>query len=51
MSVLHFLNYSVGNAGTGKSQVWKTLFRTFMNLRKKPVYNDLNPKVEILTVV
>ncbi len=36
--------FIVGNAGTGKSQVWKTLFRTFMNLKKKPVYCDLNPK-------
>ncbi len=35
---------SVGNAGTGKSQVWKTLFRTFMNLKRKPSYCDLNPK-------
>ncbi len=36
--------FIVGNAGTGKSQVWKTLFRTFMNLKKKPVFCDLNPK-------
>ena len=35
---------SVGNAGTGKSQVWKTLFKTYQNLKKKPVYCDLNPK-------
>ena len=34
----------VGNAGTGKSQVWKTLFRTYQNLKKKPMINDLNPK-------
>ena len=34
----------VGNAGTGKSQVWKTLFRTFQNLKKKPIITDLNPK-------
>eukprot|EP00095_Tigriopus_kingsejongensis_P007513 maker-scaffold103_size370364-snap-gene-1.20 protein:Tk07513 transcript:maker-scaffold103_size370364-snap-gene-1.20-mRNA-1 annotation:"dynein beta ciliary-like" len=39
--------FIVGNAGTGKSQVWKTLFRTFQNLKKKPVFNDLNPKVQL----
>ena len=36
--------FIVGNAGTGKSQVWKTLFRTYQNLKKKPVLCDLNPK-------
>lgn len=36
--------FIVGNAGTGKTQVWKTLFRTYMNIKRKPVYNDLNPK-------
>ena len=34
----------VGNAGTGKTQVWKTLFKTYQNLKKKPVFCDLNPK-------
>ena len=37
--------FIVGNAGTGKSQVWRTLFKTYQNLRLKPVYYDLNPKV------
>jgi dynein heavy chain len=37
--------FIVGNAGTGKSQVWRTLFKTYQNLRLKPVYFDLNPKV------
>lgn len=36
--------FIVGNAGTGKTQVWKTLFRTYINIKRKPVYNDLNPK-------
>lgn len=36
--------FIVGNAGTGKTQVWKTLFKTYFNIKKKPVYNDLNPK-------
>lgn len=36
--------FVVGNAGTGKTEVWKTLFRTYQNIKRKPVYNDLNPK-------
>ncbi|KAF4519850.1 hypothetical protein B566_EDAN005192, partial [Ephemera danica] len=36
--------FVVGNAGTGKTQVWKTLYRTYQNIKKKPVFNDLNPK-------
>ncbi|XP_066247509.1 dynein beta chain, ciliary [Euwallacea similis] len=36
--------FIVGNAGTGKTQVWKTLFRTYSNMKRKPVFNDLNPK-------
>lgn len=36
--------FVVGNAGTGKTQVWKTLYRTYQNIKKKPLYNDLNPK-------
>jgi dynein heavy chain, axonemal len=36
--------FIIGNAGTGKSQVWKTLYRTYQNQKRKPHYNDLNPK-------
>ncbi|XP_060515880.1 dynein beta chain, ciliary [Cylas formicarius] len=36
--------FIVGNAGTGKTQVWKTLFRTYTNIKRKPIFNDLNPK-------
>ncbi|XP_070509872.1 dynein beta chain, ciliary-like [Chironomus tepperi] len=36
--------FIVGNAGTGKSQVWKTLFKTYMNQKRRPLFNDLNPK-------
>ncbi|XP_033341681.2 dynein heavy chain at 93AB [Megalopta genalis] len=36
--------FIVGTAGSGKTQVWKTLFRTYQNMKRKPVYNDLNPK-------
>lgn len=28
----------------GKTQVWKTLFKAYQNIAKKPVFNDLNPK-------
>jgi MoxR-like ATPase len=36
--------FVVGNAGTGKTQVWKTMFRAYQNMKRKPVFNDLNPK-------
>jgi dynein heavy chain len=36
--------FVVGFAGTGKSQIWKTLFRTYQNLKKKTNISDLNPK-------
>lgn len=34
----------MGNAGTGKTMVWKTLNKTYQNQGLKPLYNDLNPK-------
>ncbi|XP_058061407.1 LOW QUALITY PROTEIN: dynein beta chain, ciliary-like [Anopheles bellator] len=36
--------FIVGNAGTGKTQVWKALFKTYQNQKRKPHFNDLNPK-------
>ncbi|XP_055849033.1 dynein beta chain, ciliary [Episyrphus balteatus] len=36
--------FIIGYAGTGKSAVWKTLFKTYQNQKRKPLYNDLNPK-------
>nr|XP_027209167.1 dynein beta chain, ciliary-like [Penaeus vannamei] len=36
--------FIIGQAGTGKTQVWRTLFRTMQNMKKKPVCYDLNPK-------
>lgn len=36
--------FVVGFAGTGKSEVWKTLNRTYFNQGRKPYFNDLNPK-------
>lgn len=36
--------FVIGNAGTGKSQLCKVLYKTYMNLKRKPVWSDLNPK-------
>lgn len=36
--------FIVGNAGTGKSMVWKSLFKANQMMKKKPVAIDLNPK-------
>ncbi|XP_076016721.1 dynein axonemal heavy chain 11 [Genypterus blacodes] len=36
--------FVVGNAGTGKSQILRVLHKTYVNLKRKPVWNDLNPK-------
>ncbi|XP_074840744.1 dynein axonemal heavy chain 11 isoform X2 [Carettochelys insculpta] len=36
--------FVVGNAGTGKSKVLRTLNQTYVNMKQKLVWNDLNPK-------
>jgi dynein heavy chain len=36
--------FIVGHAGTGKSQIWKGLSKTYYNQKKKPTHVDLNPK-------
>ncbi|BHF75205.1 Dynein heavy chain 9, axonemal [Sparganum proliferum] len=36
--------FILGNAGTGKSMVWRALHRTNANLKLKPVAVDLDPK-------
>lgn len=36
--------FVIGFAGTGKTEVWKTLYKTYYNQKRKPVVNDLNPK-------
>ena len=36
--------FIIGNAGTGKSQIWKTLARTYVNMGKKCQWADLDPK-------
>ena len=41
---LRFINYRYYDYFLGKTQVWNTLFRTYQNIKRKPIYNDLNPK-------
>ncbi|KAI5643131.1 dynein heavy chain and region d6 of dynein motor domain-containing protein [Phthorimaea operculella] len=36
--------FIIGFAGTGKSMVWQCLHKTYALLKKKPYYNDLDPK-------
>ncbi|KAJ8313224.1 hypothetical protein KUTeg_009222, partial [Tegillarca granosa] len=36
--------FNLGNAGVGKSKVWRTLHRTYKNIGKKPIAVDLDPK-------
>ncbi|KAF7658249.1 hypothetical protein LDENG_00015570 [Lucifuga dentata] len=43
LAVCHSV-FVVGNAGTGKSQILRVLHKTYLNLKRKPVWNDLNPK-------
>ena len=43
LSVRHSV-FIVGDAGTGKTQTWKTLVKTYENLDRHPIFTDLNPK-------
>ena len=43
LSVRHSV-FIVGDSGTGKTKMWKTLFRTYQNQKLKPSFIDLNPK-------
>ncbi|GCB69230.1 hypothetical protein scyTo_0001016 [Scyliorhinus torazame] len=36
--------FVVGNAGTGKTQVLKSLYKTYQNMKRRPIWADLNPK-------
>ncbi|KAI3381366.1 hypothetical protein SNEBB_008024 [Seison nebaliae] len=36
--------FIIGLTGTGKTQVWKTLHKTYQNDKMKPIAIDLNPK-------
>ncbi|XP_074539499.1 dynein axonemal heavy chain 11 isoform X2 [Halichoeres trimaculatus] len=43
MAVRHSV-FVLGNAGTGKSEILRVLYNTYVNLKRKPVWNALNPK-------
>ncbi|XP_076407690.1 dynein axonemal heavy chain 11 isoform X5 [Peromyscus maniculatus bairdii] len=43
LAVRHSI-FVVGNAGTGKSKILRTLNRTYVNMKQKPIWSDLNPK-------
>ncbi|OAF71285.1 Axonemal beta dynein heavy chain 17 [Intoshia linei] len=36
--------FIIGNTGTGKTMVWKSLFKAYQNMKMKPVAVDINPK-------
>lgn len=36
--------FVVGGAGTGKSQVLRSLHKTYQVMKRRPVWTDLNPK-------
>ncbi|KAM6412695.1 LOW QUALITY PROTEIN: dynein axonemal heavy chain 11 [Pluvialis apricaria] len=42
LAVCH--SFAVRNAGTGKSKVPEVLHHTYLNMKQKPVWNDLNTK-------
>ncbi|NWY46905.1 DYH9 protein, partial [Sylvia atricapilla] len=43
LSVRHSV-FLVGAAGTGKSQVLRSLHKTYQRMKRRPVWTDLNPK-------
>ena len=36
--------FVIGNAGTGKSKILRSLNKTYQMMKRKPVWQDLNPK-------
>ena len=36
--------FVIGNAGTGKSKILRSLNKTYANMKLKPVWVDINPK-------
>ena len=36
--------FVIGNAGTGKSRILRSLNKTYQIMKRKPVWQDLNPK-------
>ncbi|KAM7123899.1 LOW QUALITY PROTEIN: dynein axonemal heavy chain 11 [Ciconia maguari] len=45
LAARHSITFVIGNAGTGKSKMLKVLHHTYVNMKQKPVWNGLNPKV------
>lgn len=43
LSVRHSV-FVVGAAGTGKSQVLRSLHKSYQRMKRRPVWTDLNPK-------
>ncbi|KAM6422508.1 LOW QUALITY PROTEIN: dynein axonemal heavy chain 11 [Rhynochetos jubatus] len=44
LPAVHRSVFIIGNAGTGKSKVLGVLHHTYVNMKQKLVWNDLNPK-------
>ena len=42
--------FLLGRAGTGKTQVWRTLLRTYAVMGLRPVCVDIDPKVYFIIV-
>lgn len=36
--------FILGEAGTGKSKIWRTLYATYIQQERNPIVCDLNPK-------
>ncbi|XP_064397591.1 dynein beta chain, ciliary-like isoform X3 [Halichondria panicea] len=36
--------FVIGNAGTGKTKILRSLNKTYSNMKRKPLWQDLNPK-------
>ena len=36
--------FVIGNPGTGKTKILRSLNRTYHNMKRKPIWQDLNPK-------
>ena len=43
--------FVLGRAGTGKTQVWRTLLRTYALMRLRPVCVDIDPKVKLMLIL
>ncbi|KAI9209879.1 dynein heavy chain and region D6 of dynein motor-domain-containing protein, partial [Polychytrium aggregatum] len=44
LMVVRHCVFIIGNGGTGKSQIWKMLAKTYIAMGRKCVFADLNPK-------